>query len=277
MDLLAFIQAAVLGLVEGLVEFLPVSASGHLILARALLGLRHDEAAQAFDLALRSGALLALVGVFWRRFVETVAGLRSGPESRRLLANLAVASVPAAFLGFGLTDAIRSALYTGPIVAAASCLGALAILWVERPGAEQRVRVASQADLHWMDALAIGLLQCLSLIPGLSRPGTAMIGGMLLGLSRRVATEFSMVLAIPTLLGALVHSGWQAHHALAAQAAGSMFAVGFVASFAAAWVCVRWLLRYVQAHTFVPFAWYRIAFALVVLASWLTDLIRWTP
>ena len=279
MNLVAIIQAAVLGIVEGLTEFLPISATGHLILARALLGLRHDAVARAFDVAIRSGALLALVVVMRSRVLQAVVALCAAARRRPLGAILSIGVLAAALVGLGPAHLFEADLFTGPVIAAALAAGALAILWVERRGAEARIRVRRLEDLAWTQALAIGALQCLGLVPGVSRTGAAVIGGMALGLSRAVATDFALLLAVPTLLVATACSGWDQRHELGTIVAANeaCFAVGFGAAFFAAWVCLRWLRRVVATHAYVAFAWYRLALALVVLASWLTGMIRWAP
>ncbi|MET0384058.1 MAG: undecaprenyl-diphosphate phosphatase [Burkholderiaceae bacterium] len=276
MDTLLLIKAAVMGVVEGLTEFLPVSSTGHLILAGSLLGLPNDEVMKTFEVVIQSGAILAIVIVYWRLIVDSLGSLGTNAKSRRLVANIVVGFLPAAVIGFLLINVIKKHLFNGPVVASAFIVGALVILWVERR-TDRPVRVNHLDEMTTMDALKVGFIQCLGMVPGTSRSGATIIGGMLVGLSRKAATEFSFFLAIPTLIGASVLSAWKVRAALAAQWHGylPLFAVGFVVSFLAAWMCVRWLLRYIATHTFVAFAWYRIAFGLVVLATWLTHMVRW--
>lgn len=277
MDVVLLIKAAVMGVVEGLTEFLPVSSTGHLILTSTLLGLHNDEIMKTFEVVIQSGAILAIVIVYWQLIVKTFGTLGSDANSRRLVTNIIVGFLPAAVIGFLAIGFIKKHLFNGPVVAGAFIVGGLIILWVESRGADRRARIHRIDEMTTLDALKVGFVQCFGMIPGTSRSGSTIIGGMLLGLSRQVATEFSFFLAIPTLIGASVLSAWKVRHELAANAHEylPLFAVGFIVSFLAAWVCVRWLLRYVASHTFVPFAWYRIAFGLVVIATWLTHMIEW--
>jgi len=276
-DVVLLIKAAVMGVVEGLTEFLPVSSTGHLILTSTLLGLHNDEIMKTFEVVIQSGAILAILIVYWQLIVKTFGTLGSDANSRKLVTNIIVGFLPAAVIGFLAIGFIKRHLFNGPVVAGAFIVGGLIILWVESRGADRRARIHHIDEMTTMDALKVGFVQCFGMIPGTSRSGSTIIGGMLLGLSRQVATEFSFFLAIPTLIGASVLSAWKVRHELAANAHEylPLFAVGFVVSFLAAWVCVRWLLRYVATHTFVPFAWYRIAFGLVVIATWLTHMIEW--
>ncbi|HEY9026012.1 MAG TPA: undecaprenyl-diphosphate phosphatase [Burkholderiaceae bacterium] len=277
MDVVLLIKAVVMGIVEGLTEFLPVSSTGHLILTSSLLGLRNDEIMKTFEVVIQSGAILAIVIVYWQLIVKTFGTLGSQASSRRLVVNILAGFLPAAVIGFLAIGLIKKHLFNGPVVASAFIVGALVILWVERRGGDAKARIQHIDELTTLDALKVGFVQCFGMIPGTSRSGSTIIGGMLLGLSRQVATEFSFFLAIPTLVGASVLSAWKVRHDLAAHWHEylPLFGVGFVVSFLAAWVCVRWLLRYVATHTFVPFAWYRIAFGLIVLATWLTGMIQW--
>ena len=276
MDTLLLIKAAVMGVVEGLTEFLPVSSTGHLILASSLLGLENDEIMKTFEVVIQSGAMLAIIIVYWQLIVGALGTLRTNANSRRLVTNVIVGFLPAAAIGFLLINVIKKHLFNGPVVASAFIVGGLIILWVERRQ-HAAPRVNHIDELSTLDALKVGFVQCLGMIPGTSRSGATIIGGMMFGLSRKVATEFSFFLAIPTLVGASVLSAWKVRHELAAQWHEylPLFTVGFVVSFLSAWICVRWLLRYIATHTFVPFAWYRIAFGLVVLATWLTGMVRW--
>jgi undecaprenyl-diphosphatase len=275
-DALLLIKAVVMGIVEGLTEFLPVSSTGHLILTSSLLGLANDEIMKTFEVVIQSGAILAIVIVYWQLIVDSLGTLGTNANSRRLVTNIVVGFLPAAVIGFLAINFIKRHLFNGPVVASAFIVGALVILWVERR-THKAPRVKHIDELTTLDALKVGFVQCLGMIPGTSRSGATIIGGMVFGLSRKVATEFSFFLAIPTLVGASVLSAWKVRHDLVAHWHEylPLFAVGFVVSFLAAWICVRWLLRYIATHTFVPFAWYRIAFGLVVLATWLTGMIRW--
>ncbi len=265
-------KAAVMGIVEGLTEFLPVSSTGHLILAGALLGMSDDKS-KVFDIAIQSGAILAVVIVYWQRLYGAVHDFGSSARARRFMANVAIGFLPAAVIGLLAYKSIKAFLFNGPVVAAAFIVGGLIILWVER-GIRPQPRVHDIDDMTPLDALKVGFVQCLGMIPGTSRSGATIIGGMLLGLSRRAATDFSFFLAIPTLVAAGGYSLWKERAALSA-ADLPLFAVGLIVSFLAAWACVRWLLRYIASHDFVPFAWYRIAFGGVVLLTYFTALVDW--
>ena len=272
MDVILLIKAAIMGIVEGLTEFLPVSSTGHLILTGSLLGMT-DAKSKVFDIAIQSGAILAVFIVYWARIREALGGLASSAKQQRFVLNIAIGFLPAAIVGLTVYKVIKAHLFNAPVVAGAFIVGALIILWAEKR-AQPVPRVQAVDDMTPLDALKVGLVQCLGMIPGTSRSGATIIGGMLLGLSRKAATDFSFFLAIPTLISAGGYSLWKERHALS-MADAPMFAVGFIVSFLAAWACVRWLLRYVSSHTFVPFAWYRIAFGIVVLATWLTGTVIW--
>jgi undecaprenyl-diphosphatase len=265
-------KALVLGVVEGLTEFLPVSSTGHLILAADLLGF-DGENAKTFNLAIQTGAMLAVVWEYRARFLGVVAGLGSDRAAQRFLGNLVVAFVPAALLGLAFGSLIKAHLFAPVPVATAFIVGALVILWVERKA--HRWHVESVDDMTWRDALKVGFAQCFALIPGTSRSGATIIGAMLFGLSRRAATEFSFFLAVPTLVAAGAYDLYK-HRAAFSPADLEMLAVGLVAAFVSAFACVRWLIRYVATHDFKPFAWYRIAFGLVVLLTAWTGLVDWT-
>jgi undecaprenyl-diphosphatase len=273
LDPILLLKAAVMGVVEGLTEFLPVSSTGHLILTGALLGMT-DEKSKVFDIAIQTGAILAVVIVYWQRLSGAVIGLGSSDRARRFVLNVGLGFLPAGVIGFLVYKKIKAYLFNGPVVASAFIVGGLIILWVESRHRPQDARITDIDQMtHW-DALKVGLVQCLGMIPGTSRSGATIIGGMLLGLSRKAATDFSFFLAIPTLVAAGGYSLWK-ERAMLSMADLPLFGVGFVVSFLAAWACVRWLLRYIATHNFVPFAWYRIAFGLVVLATYWTGLVRW--
>ena len=272
MDVILLIKAAIMGIVEGLTEFLPVSSTGHLILTGSLLGMT-DAKSKVFDIAIQSGAILAVLIVYWARIREALGGIATSAKQRRFVANVIIGFIPAGVVGLTVYKAIKAHLFNAPVVAGAFIVGALIILWAEKR-AQPVARVQSVDDMTALDALKVGLVQCLGMIPGTSRSGATIIGGMLLGLSRKAATDFSFFLAIPTLISAGGYSLWKERHALSI-ADAPMFAVGFVVSFLAAWACVRWLLRYVATHNFVPFAWYRIAFGIVVLATAWSGVVTW--
>ena len=271
MDPVALFQAFVLGIVEGLTEFLPISSTGHLIIAGQLLGF-NDDKAKVFDIVIQSGAMLAIVWEYRARFTSVLKRLPSDPAARRFVANLVVAFLPAAVLGLAFNKLIKEHLFFAVPVAIAFIVGGLIILWVDRRAV--RARVASVDDMTWSDALKVGIAQTFALIPGTSRSGSTIIGGMLFGLSRRAATEFSFFLAVPTLVAAGVYDLYK-NRALFDAADLGPLAVGFVVSFVAAFLCVRWLLRYIVSHDFTLFAWYRIAFGAVVLATAYLGLIDW--
>jgi len=264
-------KAAVMGIVEGLTEFLPVSSTGHLILAGSLLGFSDDKS-KVFDIAIQTGAILAVVIVYWQRLRDTAAGLGTSVQARRFVLNVFVAFLPAVVLGLLFGKVIKAHLFIPVVVAAAFIIGGFIILWAERR--TMSARIHSVDDMTPLDALKVGLVQCLAMIPGTSRSGATIIGGMLLGLDRKVATDFSFFLAIPTLIGAGAYSLYK-ERALLSAADAPLFGVGLLFSFVSAWICVRWLLRYIASHTFVPFAWYRIAFGIVVLVTAWSGWVVW--
>jgi undecaprenyl-diphosphatase len=266
------LKALILGIVEGLTEFLPISSTGHLILVGDLLGF-NDEKGKLFEIAIQTGAMLAVVWEYRARFATVLGGLAWDPAARRFVLNLAVAFLPAATLGLLLGGAIKATLFRPVPVAIAFIVGALVILWAERR--RHRVRVESVDDMTWSDALKVGIAQCFALIPGTSRSGATIIGGLLFGLSRRAATEFSFFLAVPTLVAAGAYDLYKNLGVLELQDAG-MFAVGLAAAFVSAFLCIRWLLRYITRHDFTVFAWYRIVFGAVVLLTAHTGLVNWT-
>ena len=272
MDAVLLAKAAVMGVVEGLTEFLPISSTGHLILAGSLLGF-DDDKAKVFDIAIQTGAIFAVILVYWQKIKETLVALPRQPKAQRFTLNVLIAFLPAVVLGLLFGKMVKEHLFTPLVVASTFILGGLVILWAERraPG---KVRVEYVDDMTSLDALKVGLAQCLALVPGTSRSGATIIGGMLFGLSRKAATDFSFFLAMPTLIGAGVYSLYK-ERALLSMGDLPMFAVGLVFSFISAWLCVRWLLRYISTHDFVPFAWYRIAFGIVVLATAWSGLVVW--
>jgi undecaprenyl-diphosphatase len=277
------LKAAVMGIVEGLTEFLPISSTGHLILAGALLGF-DDEKAKVFDIAIQTGAILAVIIVYWEKISSTVVALPTQRLARRFALNVLIAFVPAVILGLLFGKAIKAHLFTPTVVASTFIIGGFIILWVEGWGRkplheghpDDHARIINVESMTPWDALKLGLVQCLAMIPGTSRSGATIIGGMLLGLSRKAATDFSFYLAIPTLIGAGAYSLYK-ERALLSMADVPMFAVGLLFSFLSAWACVRWLLRYIATHSFVVFAWYRIAFGVVVLVTAYSGWVVWQP
>jgi undecaprenyl-diphosphatase len=272
-DVVLLAKAAVMGIVEGLTEFLPISSTGHLILTGALIGF-DDEKAKVFDIAIQTGAILAVIIVYWQRIRDTIVQLPTQQRAQRFALNVLVAFIPAVVLGLLFGKAIKEHLFNAWVVATTFIIGAFVILWAEK---RQRVatRIHTVDEMTWQDSLKVGLAQCLALIPGTSRSGATIIGGMLFGLSRQAATEFSFYLAIPTLIGAGGYNVYK-ERALLSIADLPLFATGFFFSFVFAWLCVRWLIRYISSHNFTPFAWYRIAFGIVVLATAFTGAVHWT-
>ena len=277
LDLILLFKAAIMGIVEGLTEFLPVSSTGHLILAGSLIGFTDStvHSAKLFEIVIQAGAIVAVVIVYWQRVREALAGVVGGDaRQRRFVLNVLIGFLPAAILGVLFNKAIKAHLFTPSVVAATFILGGFVILWAERRPAST-VRVNSVDELTPLDALKVGLAQSLALVPGTSRSGATIIGGMLFGLSRKVATDFSFFLAIPILIGASVYSLWKERASLSG-ADVPLLVVGTVVSFLVAWIVVRWLLRYIATHDFTPFAWYRIAFGIVVLVTWWQGWIQWS-
>ncbi|MBK6867810.1 MAG: undecaprenyl-diphosphate phosphatase [Burkholderiales bacterium] len=272
MDTVLLVKAAIMGIVEGLTEFLPISSTGHLILAGSLINFVGAKA-KVFEIAIQTGAILAVVIVYWQKIRETLVALPTSRAAQRFAGNVLIGFAPAVVLGLLFGKAIKANLFTPQVVATTFILGAFVILWAEsRP--QSAARVHSVDDMTPWDALKVGLVQCAAMIPGTSRSGATIIGGMLLGLSRKAATDFSFFLAIPTLIGAGVYSLYK-ERALLSAADLPMFGVGLLFSFISAWICVRWLLRYIASHSFVPFAWYRIAFGALVLLTWWTGAVVW--
>ena len=283
MDLILLLKAAIMGIVEGLTEFLPISSTGHLILAGSLLDFT-GETVRVFEIAIQSGAMLAVVWQYRERLLATVLGLASDPLAQRFTRNVLIAFLPAVVLGLLFGSWVKSHLFAPVPVALSFIVGGLVILFVERrhrarygerdvEGA-RHARVEGIDDMSALDALKVGLVQCLALIPGTSRSGATIIGSMLFGFSRTAATEFSFYHGIPTLMGAGAYSVLKQRDALHA-ADLPMFGVGLVFAFASALVCIRWLIRYVSTHDFNVFAWYRIGFGSLVLVSAYLGWVDW--
>jgi len=261
------LKAAILGTVEGLTEFLPISSTGHLILTASLLGFT-GEKAKLFEVAIQTGAMLSVIWYYRARIARVVMGLFSEEPARRFALNVLIAFLPAAVLGVIFGSLIKRVLFKPIPVALAFILGALVILWVERRATHKQepARVENVDDLSPLDALKLGLAQAFALIPGTSRSGATIIGGMLFGLSRKAATEFSFFLAIPTLVGAGVYDTYK-YRDLISWADAPLFGVGLATAFVSALICVHWLIWFVSTHNFVPFAWYRIGFGILVLVT----------
>ena len=275
MDIALLIKAAIMGIVEGLTEFLPISSTGHLILAGALLGF-DDDKAKVFDIAIQTGAILAVIIVYWQKIRDTVVALPTQKQAQRLALNVLIAFLPAVVMGLLFGKAIKAHLFTPVVVATTFIIGGFIILWAEKrqSNVATAARIQDADDMTFMDAVKVGLVQCLAMIPGTSRSGATIIGGMLLGLSRKAATDFSFYLAIPTLIGAGAYSLLK-ERALLSMADAPLFGVGLLFSFISAWLCIRWLLKFIATHSFVGFAYYRIAFGLVVLATAWSGAVRW--
>ena len=271
-DVMLLLKALILGVVEGLTEFLPISSTGHLILAGDLLGF-NTERGKLFEIVIQSGAILAVVWEYRERFTRVVCGLGRDPVANRLVINLAIAFMPLAVSGLLFKKVIEAHLFQPVPVAIAFIVGAFVILWAERR--EHTIRVHSVDDMTPLDALKLGLAQMMALIPGTSRSGATIIGGLFFGLSRKAATEFSFFLAVPTLFAATIYSLYKDRALLSFDDIG-MWVVGFVSAFVSAVLCVRWLLRFISSHDFTPFAWYRIAFGIVVLVTWHFGWVEWT-
>ncbi|WP_377702242.1 undecaprenyl-diphosphate phosphatase [Pseudoduganella sp. UC29_71] len=275
MDITLALQAFIMGLVEGFTEFLPISSTGHLILAGSLLNFV-GEKVKVFEIVIQTGAIVAVIWEYRARLTAVLSGMFSEARARRFIVNLVIGFLPAAVLGFLFNKAIKAHLFSPIPVAAAFIVGGLIILWVEKRAKANpaAVRVHTVDDMSALDALKVGCAQAFALIPGTSRSGATIIGGMMFGLSRKAATEFSFFLAIPLLLSATVYSLYK-ERALLSAADLPMFGVGLVAAFVSAFLCVRWLLRYISSHDFTIFAWYRIIFGLVVIATAYSGLVVW--
>jgi undecaprenyl-diphosphatase len=277
MDIVLAIKAVIMGLVEGFTEFLPISSTGHLILTEHLLGFQGmQEQINVFEIVIQAGAILAVCWEFRARIAAVLSGLFSERKQQRFAINVAIAFLPLAILGVLFGNLLKEYLFKPLPVALAFIIGGIIILIVERRAAANpvAVRVHSVDDMTALDALKMGIAQAFALIPGTSRSGATIIGGMMFGLSRQVATEFSFFLAIPTLLGATAYSLFKARALLSVNDL-PMFGIGTVAAFISAFLCVRWLLRYISSHTFTVFAWYRIAFGLLVLITGYLGVIVW--
>ena len=279
MDIALLTKAAIMGVVEGLTEFLPISSTGHLILAGALLGF-DDDKAKVFDIAIQTGAIFAVILVYWQKIRDTLVALTSSSatdkQAQRFALNVLIAFIPAVVLGLLFGKAIKAHLFTPVVVASTFIIGGFIILWAEKrqQNAATAPRILDVDAMTALDALKVGLIQCLAMIPGTSRSGATIIGGMLLGLSRKAATDFSFYLAIPTLIGAGAYSLYK-ERALLSVGDVPMFAVGLVVSFVSAWLCIRWLLKFISTHSFNGFAYYRIVFGLVVLATAWSGAVKW--
>lgn len=276
MDLVYCLQAVVLGIVEGLTEFLPISSTGHLIIASEAVGFAETPGADTFVVAIQAGAILAVCWYYRRRICSILRGFFTDRKERRLAVNTVVAFLPAALIGVLVAGAIKQYLFNPITVAAALVVGGFIILWVEsrvRDGVRPD-RVETMDDMSWKDALLVGFMQCFAMIPGTSRSGATIIGGMVIGLSRKAATEFSFFLSIPTIFGATAYDLWKSWDSLALDNA-SGFVLGTAVSFVSALLVVHWLLRFVSGHDFRGFGWYRILFGILILVLSATGAVGW--
>ena len=280
MDLILLGKAFILGVVEGLTEFLPISSTGHLILVGDLLDF-NDERGKAFEVIIQFGAILAVCWEFRGKLWGVMSTIKTSPISRGFVINLLIASIPAMGLAFIFGKYIKAVLFSPIPVATAFIVGALIIFWAEsrqRKAIPLKNRIQSIDDLTPLDALKVGLAQCAALIPGTSRSGATIIGGMLFGLPRAVATEFSFFLAIPVIGGATAYELlklWKNPVSLSGDFTLAIM-VGFISAFISAFICVRWLIHYVAGHNFIPFAWYRIVFGMLVLITAYSGLVAWS-
>lgn len=272
MDLWTAFQALLLGIVEGLTEFLPISSTGHQIIVADLIGFG-GERFEAFNIIIQLGAILAVVWEYRRKVLDIVVGLPRQRSAQRFTLNLLVAFLPAVVLGVAFADLIHHYLFNPITVATALVIGGVIMLWAERR--QHRTEVDTVDEMTWKHALKVGCAQCLALIPGTSRSGATIIGGLVFGLSRKAATEFSFFLAMPTMVGAAVYSGYKYRH-LFQSADLPVFALGFVVSFIFAMLAVRALLKFIASHSYAVFAWYRIGFGLLILATWVFGVVDWS-
>jgi undecaprenyl-diphosphatase len=271
-DTALLIKAAVMGIIEGLTEFLPISSTGHLILTASLIGFTGDMV-KVFEIAIQTGAMFAVIWQYRERLGNTAKGITHDPVAQRFALNVLVAFIPTMVVGVTIYSFIKKHLFHPVPVAVAFIVGGLVILMVEayhkrRYGHKQSPpeRIQSVDDMTPLDAVKVGLLQCLGMIPGTSRSGATIIGSLMLGFSRKAATEFSFYLGIPTLMGAGAYSVWK-QRALLHASDIPVFLVGTAFAFVFALLCIRWLIRFVSSHDFSVFAWYRIVFGLLVLLT----------
>jgi undecaprenyl-diphosphatase len=274
MDLLLAAKVLILGIVEGLTEFLPISSTGHLILVGDLLNF-NDEKGKLFELVIQVGAILAVCWEYRRRIGDTFSGLfRKEKTAQNLTVNLVIAFLPAAILGFLFGKHIKSILFNPIPVATAFIVGAFIIIWAEKR--EHTIRINSVDELSKLDALKLGFAQAFALIPGTSRSGATIIGGLLFGLSRQAATEFSFFLAIPTLCAASAYDLYKNRELLDVAADAPVFFLGMIAAFFSALIAIKGLLRYISQHDFLVFAWYRLVFGAIVLITAYTGIVAWS-
>lgn len=273
MDLLLIIKAIVMGIVEGITELLPISSTGHLILAGELMNFMEHDKRTVFEIFIQMGAMLAVVWEYRSKLFGSLVGIVRPGVERNLLLNVSIAFLPAAFIGYIFSDYIQQVLFSPYVVAAGFIVGGIIIIWVERRPYQPKVDEVD--DLSFVDALKVGLCQCLALIPGTSRSGATIIGGIYFGLSRKASTEFSFFLAIPMISAASLYSLWGARDKLEMADFG-ILGVGFFTSFISAFLLMRALLKFISNHTYIAFAWYRIAFGLLIIATAYSGAINWS-
>lgn len=273
MDQLLLIKTLIMGFVEGLTEFLPISSTGHLIITGDLLNFLQKDPREVFEIFIQLGAILAVCWEYRHKLIHVIAEFPKDPLAQRFVLNLIIAFIPAAVIGLLMGKTIKTYLFSPAPVASAFVAGGLIILWAERR--KHAAHVSEVDDMSWRDALKVGLAQCFALIPGMSRSGSTIIGGLLFGLSRKAATEFSFFLAIPTLTAAALYDLYK-HRAIVDAGMGGLLALGFAMSFLSALLAVRGLLHYISRHDFSAFAWYRIAFGALVLITAYTGVVNWS-
>ncbi len=273
MDLILTIKTIILGIVEGLTEFLPVSSTGHLILVGDLLSF-NDDKGKLFEIVIQVGAILAVCWEYRSKIAAVIIGLPSQKSAQKFAFNLMIAFMPLASLGLLFGKYIKAVLFKPIPVALAFIVGAFVIIWAEKR--EHKIRIFEVEDLSPLDALKLGIAQAFALIPGTSRSGATIIGGLLFGLSRKAATEFSFFLAIPTLIVASIYDLYKHRDLLDLATDAPYFAAGLVAAFLSALLAIKALLRYISHHDFIIFAWYRIVFGLLVIATSYSGLVQWT-
>ncbi len=273
MDLILTIKTIILGIVEGLTEFLPVSSTGHLILVGDLLNF-NDDKGKLFEIVIQVGAILAVCWEYRSKIAAVIIGLPSQKSAQKFAFNLMIAFMPLASLGLLFGKYIKAVLFKPIPVALAFIVGAFVIIWAEKR--EHNIRIHEVEDLSPLDALKLGIAQAFALIPGTSRSGATIIGGLLFGLSRKAATEFSFFLAIPTLIVASIYDLYKHRDLLDLATDAPYFAAGLVAAFLSALLAIKALLRYISHHDFIIFAWYRIVFGLLVIATSYSGLVQWT-
>jgi undecaprenyl-diphosphatase len=269
---MSWLDAILLGLVEGITEFLPISSTGHLILTRSLLGLTGPEVTRAL-IVIQGAAILAVCWEYRVKLWNVALSLFTDPNARRFALNLIIAFIPLAAIGLAFKDEIEGALFAPIPVALALVIGGVIILWAEKRKHTETIPTAD--DIRPAHAAKVGLIQVLALIPGTSRSAATILGGLFIGMSRQAATEFSFFIAIPTLLGATAYELWKARHEMTSTEAAPL-AVSSVVAFTAALLSIRFLLKFVRTHSFSVFAWYRIVFGGVILATWFFGMVDWS-